>query len=86
MKVTKPAEEIEVCDICHRDAYLQTCIVCGGRYCLTHQAIIPGCWVKPIVGRCCQDRDDVQAIVARFSERITPMIEARAVALRALRG
>jgi len=81
MKITKPAVEIEVCDTCHRDGYLEQCIVCEKMYCLTCQALIRGSWVKPDVGKCCQDREDVLAIVAQFSELITPIIRDRAAAL-----
>lgn len=84
MKITQPAKEIEVCDRCRSDGYLQQCIVCGKMYCLTCKALIMGCWVEPNVGKCCQDREDVLEIVARFSEQITPIIRARSEALKAL--
>lgn len=84
MKIQRPAEEIEVCDTCHREAYLLTCLACGKRFCLTCQAIISGCWVKVRIGRCCRDREDVRVIVDQFAAQITPIIEARTAALGAL--
>ena len=84
MKVTLPAEDIEVCDRCRRDGYLQQCPVCGGQFCLTCHGIIAGCWVDPDVCRGCARRPDVQAVVERHAAAITPIIKRRTADLKAL--
>jgi len=84
VKIQKPAAEIEVCDICHREGYLQTCLVCRARYCMAHRAIIAGCWVGVFACINCQDRDDVREIVERHAAQITPIIEARRAELAGL--
>ena len=87
MKVKRPAKEVEVCDVCQRDdGYLQTCLVCGGVYCLTCDAVMVGCWVKPPVCRDCAKRPDVQGVVARAADKITPIIARRKAALKRLRA
>jgi len=66
----QPAQEIEVCDICGRDGYLKTCKACGGKYCLLHNAIIPGCVIEVPVCQKCRAREDVLAIVKKYSPLI----------------
>lgn len=84
MKIHKPEREVEVCDRCHREGFLQECLVCGGQYCLTCDAIMAGCWVSPRVCRRCGGRPDVQRVVTEAAERITPIIEERRASLSAL--
>lgn len=84
MKICKPSREAEVCDTCHCEGYLQECLVCGGQFCLTHRAIIAGCWVSPDVCKACGSRADVQAVVEKAAAQIGPIIRARSAALVAL--
>jgi len=88
MRVTKPAEEIEVCDFCGRDTFLQTCLVLKNRkryrYCLTCDGKIAGCWVQPNICRECQDREDVKSVVSEYAKQITPIIRKRDEELKRL--
>jgi hypothetical protein len=84
MKITKPAEEIEVCDHCQRGGYLQTCIVCERQYCLLCHTTIIGCWVDTQICKGCSVRDDVKRVVARYAKQITPIIKKRTAALKRL--
>jgi hypothetical protein len=78
MKKTKPATEIELCDICQREtALLDTCPVCKSRYCLTCRAIIPGCIHTVEVCRKCGHKDDVLAVVMAHAPIIQAAIRAR---------
>lgn len=86
MKIEQPSKTVEVCDICRRGGFLQTCLVCGGRYCLTCDAIIAGCWVKPAVCRTCSKSQKVEDIVLKYAGRITPVIKLRDAALKRLNG
>lgn len=86
MKITKPAEEIEVCDICRHDGYLQQCVFCARDYCLTCKALIYACWVEARVCEKCGEIDEVGELVRRFSKDITPIIKARRMALLAMGG
>lgn len=81
MKITKPREVVEVCDICRRGGFLQTCVVCGQRYCLTCHHAMSGSWVSPDICEECAKRDDVIAMVARYAKQITPIIKKRTAAL-----
>lgn len=83
MKVTVPAKEIELCDVCHRDSsWLVTCLFCGNRYCLTCEAIISGCIHKVRVCRKCGENETVLAIVEKHAPLIRSVLEARDIELR----
>lgn len=84
MKITIPAKVKEVCDICHGDGFLQTCLTCKGRYCLTCDAIMAGCVHEVDVCRKCSDRQDVQILVKRWAPRISAVIKKRDNQLRHL--
>jgi len=86
MKVKRPAAEVEVCDTCGRDGYLQTCLVCGGQYCLTCHTTMVGCWITVDVCQDCSGRDDVRGIVARAADKITPIIMRRKASLKRLKS
>jgi hypothetical protein len=77
MKIKKPEEEIEVCDICQCGGYLKTCIVCHGQYCLSHQAILPGSYVQSSVCEKCGKRDEVMAVIDRFRPTIKTLVDNR---------
>ena len=84
MKVKQPAREVDVCDRCHREGFLQECHVCGAQFCLTCRGIMAGCWVSPDVCRDCSKRPDVQDVVERHTAQIAPIIKARTGELQAL--
>jgi non-ribosomal peptide synthetase component E (peptide arylation enzyme) len=84
MKITRPEEEVEVCDFCQRTGYLQTCCVCKRQYCLCCQSCIGGCWIGPKVCKACSKREDVLAVVEGHAKQITPIIRARTAALEQL--
>lgn len=86
MKITIPSKETEVCDICGRDSYLQTCKACGGRYCLTCDSIITGCVHKLDVCRKCGKTEAVMAIAEKYAPRFVRVIKARDEELAALRS
>jgi hypothetical protein len=85
MKRTIPERTIEVCDSCGREGYLQTCVACGGKYCLTDDGIVPGSFGFVDVCRDCGKRDDVRAICDRYSKKLAPIFRARQLALGKLR-
>lgn len=84
MKITKPAEMVEVCDRCQCAGYLETCIVCGKQYCLSCRGMIAGCWVSPDICRSCAEREDVITVVKTSATMITPIIQNRDKKLRCL--
>ncbi len=84
MKVKKPAVEVEVCDRCQREGYLQTCLVCGERYCLTCQGLVAGCMVETNLCRKCTKREDVRKVTDRYAAKIRPVVKRRDAALKGL--
>jgi hypothetical protein len=84
MKRTLPAKEVEVCDICHHDGFLMQCNICNGMFCRSCEGHISGCWVGPMVCRTCAHREDVQEVVRKHADEITPIIERRTKALCSL--
>jgi len=84
VKLTTEPREIEVCDFCRRERFLQTCIVCGRQYCLTDQGTVPGCWVGPNVCRKCDEREDVKKVCDKYANQITPIVRKRNDALKRL--
>lgn len=84
MKINKPATTVDVCDRCHRESLLTMCIVCGAQFCLACRATMCGSWVSPTVCRDCADREDVQKLVACYSEELTPIFKRRHMALKRL--
>lgn len=85
MKRRIPAQTVEVCDICGRDGYLQTCLACGGRYCLLHNAYISGCIHSCDVCRKCSDDKRVIAVARKFAPRITRILKLRDAEFKALK-
>lgn len=84
MKVLRPAEEREVCDLCGADAYLQQCTVCGKMFCLVCDGVVPASWNFTTLCKRCADREDVQKCCEEYAKRLTPIFKAREVALRKL--
>lgn len=79
-----PGKEIEVCDSCQRGGFLQTCVVCKGRYCLTCEAIIVGCIHELKVCKKCGDDKAVQAISKKYAPVISAVLKERDVELSKL--
>lgn len=79
MKIKKPAEEVDVCDLCQREtgSLLTQCIICGKEYCFSCNAYFPGCWVRPNVCKKCGGKNDVISIVGKYADKITPIIRER---------
>ena len=78
MKVTVPAKEVELCDVCRREvAFLDTCLYCGNRYCLTCAAVIAGCIHSVRVCRRCENNETVLAIVSKHATPIKVAIATR---------
>lgn len=84
MKVKQPAREVEVCDFCGREGFLQACTVCGKSFCLICEAVIGGCVVSTRVGKCCGKREDVANVVERYAQQFQPIVRRRAAALKKL--
>ena len=84
MKIIKPEEEIEVCDVCQRDGYLTTCLVCAGKFCLIHRAVLPGCFVTADVCTRCEKREDVEAVIDQFKPTFRVLVDNRDAALSSL--
>lgn len=85
MKVTKPAREVTVCDLCSKEwSVLDTCLVCGKEYCYTCHGTMPGCIHAVEVCRKCSERPDVVEVVKRHAGPLRSLISERADALRAL--
>lgn len=77
MAKVKIDKTVEVCDFCHCEGYLQECIRCHKMFCLTDNAIVPGCWVSPTVCRKCGESDEVKSICDKYADKITPLIRKR---------
>lgn len=77
MKITVPQKEVELCDCCSRDGFLQTCKACGGRYCLLCDAYLPGCIHRPDVCRKCCDNEQVKAIADKYAPKLLEILKAR---------
>lgn len=77
MIITKPAEEIAVCDFCERRLPLTTCLVCKRDYCMHCEATIYACVVEAEICKACSTRGDVNEIVARYAHKIVPIIKER---------
>lgn len=81
-KITKVAK---ICDVCHREVgWLDKCIVCGKDYCVTCDAIMSGCIVKPDCCRECAKREDVKKIVYHFAKPIVDILKQRDSKLKKL--
>lgn len=76
---------VEVCDLCGREAYLQTCLCCQRRFCLTCDCTIYGCIVGPTVCKSCGKTDAVRAVCARYAEELVPILKRRNVDLKKLK-
>ncbi len=84
-KIVKPETEVSVCDVCHRETgYLSKCLVCGGEYCISCEAILAGCMMSMRVCRTCSKRDDVDAVSKKFAPRFVRIKNKRMAELKAL--
>lgn len=90
MKIMIPAEEareIEVCDFCKDEkTALWTCPVCHRQFCISCEGIIGGCVIQPDVCKKCARREDVNAIVDSYVEKLRPILDRRKEELAALYG
>lgn len=84
MKTNLPARELEVCDFCHREGYLQDCWVCGKQFCLSDEGTVVGSFGFTKVCRVCSSRDDVQLVCGKFAKLIGPILRKRDAALKNL--
>jgi hypothetical protein len=86
-KIKIPAKEVEVCDnpLCGSTGFLQTCIVCGDKYCLGCQGHVAASWHGPDLCRPCAHRDDVIALVQRYAKQMTPIFRKRDAALKRMK-
>lgn len=77
MKTTIPERIVELCDICEREGYLSKCKACGKMYCLTCDALIPGCVHKIDVCLKCGDDEKVNAIAKKYAPLISSILTKR---------
>lgn len=77
MKKTLPPREVELCDCCHREGYLETCKFCGGMYCLLCRAVISGCAHQVDVCRNCETNPKLLTIIEKYVPLIVSVLEAR---------
>ena len=86
MKIQKPATEIEICDLCHREnQFLQICWICGKEFCLACQGRISCSYgFTRICGDCATRRDAID-ICERYAKRLTPIFQERDAKLKKLR-
>lgn len=63
-------KEVELCDLCRGDGFLQTCIRCQKRFCLVCDALISGCIIKPRCCKECGNSEKVKAICDEFAPSI----------------
>jgi hypothetical protein len=84
MKVTKPAETVEVCDFCQHTGYLQTCDVCGLEFCLSDEGTVFGSYGVTSVCRECSIRTDVMRVCHNYAKQLTPIFLRRNAALKRL--
>ncbi|MHC4592711.1 MAG: hypothetical protein ACYS8L_08470 [Planctomycetota bacterium] len=84
MKIKQPAKEVEVCDFCHREDYLQRCSVCRRQFCLADEGTVPGSYGFTTLCRTCAAREDVQRVCKQHASEMTPIFERREAALRRL--
>ena len=86
MKITKPAEVVSVCDLCHRaDTYLQVCWTCGKEFCLSCRGQVAASYGFLTICHDCQDRPDVHAVCERYAKRLMPIFQERDAKLKKLR-
>jgi len=85
MKITKPAEEIEVCDFCSTGGYLQKCTVCGQQFCFHCEGSVMCSWGFFHLCEECVQREDVQKTIGRYTRQLTPIYEKRTKALKRLK-
>ena len=84
MKTTIPEKMVEVCDFCHREAYLQTCDVCSRQFCLTDNGKVTASWGFTKLCRECSTRDDVHKVCEKYAKQLSPIFKRRDVTLRHL--
>ena len=84
MNLTRPPVEVEVCDFCQREGTLQTCDVCGKRYCLIHEGIVPASYGFTDCCKECARRDDVRTVCVKYTKKLMPIYMARRAALHKL--
>lgn len=86
MKIKIPSKEVEACDVCRRpDTYLQTCTSCGGRFCLTCDAVIAGCVHGPTICRRCSENPRVLEVVMKYVPALVEVLKKREKELAKLR-
>lgn len=78
MKVERPSETVDACDLCHRQKiYLKKCIVCGKDYCLSCEAIMSGCMHQPDVCEGCGREKNVIQVVVKYAKEISDTVSRR---------
>lgn len=78
MKIERPSEIVEVCDLCQRQKiYLKKCIVCGKDYCLLCESVIPGCMHQPGICKDCGGDQYVKDVVLKYSKDILNIVNRR---------
>jgi hypothetical protein len=85
MKKKVPAKTVDVCDVCHRESgFIETCIVCGGEYCISCRAIMCGCVHEVDACLDCGKLPIVQDVVERYVPRLMKVLNLREEALKRL--
>lgn len=84
MKVTIPEREIEVCDRCNKEGFLDRCHVCGDTYCLTCEGTVAGSGGFTTLCRKCAERDDVKSICDEFARQLSVIYDRRQKKLQSL--
>ena len=84
MRITKPAEIVEVCDFCQRSDLLATCHVCGREFCLSCRGHVIASWGFIVLCRECAEREDVFQVCNCYAEQLTPIFRERIAALKRL--
>lgn len=89
MKRKRPAEVVDVCDICERESsslFLEKCKACGKEYCVTCRAIISGCVHTVDVCMKCSHREEVRIIAKKYAPRIQRILDKRDEELEELKN
>jgi len=78
MKITRPAEEVELCDVCHREStYFDTCKSCARRYCITCDGKITGCIHRLDICRICETDKRVNDIAKKYAPLLSDILRKR---------
>ena len=84
MKRTIQKHEVEVCDFCNHEGYLQKCWVCKREFCLTHEGTGPASWGFTTICQACAGREDVRRVCDKCAAKVTSIFQARYKALKRL--